>query len=221
MLKRAVATFGNIFGQFYGQTEAGTLSFLSPKEMVLEGPIEKVKRLGSCGREVINVEIRIVDEQGRDVPTNEVGEIIAKSDHMWKGYWKLPQATAEIQKCGYLYTGDLATMDDEGYIYLVGRKKDTIISGGKAVYPTEVEEVLYRHPAVSEAAVIGIPDKQLGESIKAFIVLKKKTTEGEIIEFCQRSLAAHAVPKSVEFVDTLPRSARGKVLRKVLREKYQ
>lgn len=221
--KRAIGVFGNIFAQSYGLVEAGTLTFLSPEEVMLEGPPDKMRRLQSCGKETINVELRIVDSDGNDVPPGQLGEIIARTDGVMKGYWKLPQATAEALRGGYFYTGDLATKDEEGYVYLVGRKKDIITSGGKNIYPTEVEEVLYRHPAISEAAVIGVPDEKLGESVKAVVALKegKKVTQEEIIGFCQQNLASYAIPRSVEFVGKLPRTASGKILKGVLKERYQ
>ena len=221
--KKAIKVFGNTLMQLYGLTEGLTLTCLSKEDHILEGTEAKAKRLTSCGREVINVEVRVVDEEGNDVAPGEVGEIIARGDIVMKGYWKLPQATAEVIKDGYLYTGDMATVDEENYIYTIDRKKDVITSGGQRINSREIEEVLYRHPSVSEAAVIGIPDKELGEAIKAVVVLgaEMKATEKEIIEFCQLNLPDYAVPKSIAFVDSLPRSPMGKVLKRVLREKYQ
>jgi len=139
-----------------------------------------------------------------------------------KGYWKAPKATEEAIKEGYLYTGDLATIDKDGYIYLVGRKKDVITSGGKIISPSEVEDVLYRHSAILEAAVIGVPDESLGEAVKAIIVLRegKRATKEELISLCQQNLSTYAVPKSVDFVDSLPKSAVGKIQKHVLREEY-
>ncbi len=220
--KQAISVFGNILASFYGLSEGSPLAFLSPEEVIEEGPPEKMRRLQSSGREAMNVEVRIIDEDDRDVPPGEVGELIAKSDILMKGYWKLPQATAETLKGGYLRTGDLASMDEERYIYLVDRKKDVITSGGETVYPRDIEEVLYRHPSVLEAAVIGVPDEKLGEAVKAIVVLREgeRATEKEIIEFCQQSLADYATPSSVEFTDMVPRNPSGKVLRRELREKY-
>ena len=221
-LKRAIKVFGNIFSQGYGVGEAGFLTCLPPEEMIVEGPPEKVKRLQSCGREVANIEIRIVDENDNDVPPGQIGELIAKGDAVAEGYWKLPQATAETFRGGWLHSGDMATMDEEGYIYIMGRKRDIITSGGQNIYPTEVEEVLYHHPAVLEAAVIGAPHKELGEVVKAVVVLKegKSATEEELLTFCCNNLASHAVPDSVYFVDRLPRTPSGKVLKRVLQEQY-
>jgi fatty-acyl-CoA synthase len=139
-----------------------------------------------------------------------------------KGYYKDKQATREALKGGWLHTGDLARMDEEGFIYIVDRKKDMIVSGGENIYPREIEEVLYHHPKIQEAAVIGVPDQVWGESVKAMVVLKKGETieEKEVIEYCKNHLASYKKPKSVEFVEDLPRNPSGKVLKKTLKEKY-
>ncbi len=219
-LKRAIKTLGNIFVQSYGMIEFNPISLVVRDEQVIEGPPEKVKRLASCGREPINVEVRIVDDEGRDVAPGEVGEVIGRGDNMMKGYWGMPQATEEALKDGYMHTGDLATMDEDGYLYLVGRKKDVIVSGGKNIYPAEVEEVIYQHPGIVEATVIGVPDEKLGEALKAVVVIRKgeKVTAEDIVEFCQQRLPDHARPKSVAFMEKLPRNPAGKVLRKALQE---
>jgi len=221
-LKRLIKTLGNVFFQVYGMIELTPMSMVVPEEQVIEGPPDKVKRLASCGREPPNVEVRVVNDEGRDVAPGEVGEVIGRGDNLMKGYWRMPQATEETLKDGYLHTGDLATMDEDGYLYLVGRKKDVIVSGGKNIYPAEVEEVIYQHPAVVEAAVIGAPDEKLGESLQAVIVAKKggKVTAEDIVVFCEQRLPDYASPKSVVFMEKLPRNPAGKVLRKVLQEKY-
>ncbi len=225
VLKRATEVFGNIFTQTYGNLEGGWLTFLPPEDMIFEGPPEKVKRLQSCGRRgmgLLSAELRVVDENDNDILPGQVGEVIARGDGVIKEYWKLPQATVEAIRVGYVYTGDMATVDEEGYVYLVGRKKDVISSGAESVFPTEVEELLYRHPAILEATVIGIPDVELGEAVKALVVLKEgqKATEKEITGFCRQYLAGHAVPGSVEFIDRLPRNASGKILKRELKERY-
>ena len=168
------------------------------------------------------MDVRVVDEQGNDVLPGQVGEIIAKGDRLMKGYWKAPKLTEEVIKGGYLYTGDLATIDEDGYIYLVGRQKDVITTGGKVISPSEVEDILYHHPAILEAAVIGVPDESLGEAVKAIIVLREgeRTSKEELISLCQQNLPPFAVPKSVDFVDTLPKSAVGKIQKHILREGY-
>ena len=141
---------------------------------------------------------------------------------MMEGYWKAPEATREAMIGGYLSTGDLATMDEKGYVYHVGRKKDVIVTEGNAVSPTEIEELICWHSSVQEAAVIGVPDKELGQAIKAIIVLKagQTATEEEILNLCRQNLPSYVIPKSAEFVDRLPRSTFGKVLRGALREQY-
>jgi acyl-CoA synthetase (AMP-forming)/AMP-acid ligase II len=223
LLRRAIDKFGSIFVQGYGQTESGPLSTLLGKEdHVTGGTAEQLRRLASAGRPVMNVEARVVDFEGRDVPHGEVGEIIVRSDLNMSGYWNNPEATAEAIRDGWLHTGDMATMDDAGYIYIVDRKKDMIVSGGENIYPREVEEELYAHPAVLEAAVIGVPDPVWGESVKALVVLKKdaRTSEEELIEHCKTHLASYKKPKSVEFRKELPKTPSGKILKRVLREKY-
>ena len=186
------------------------------------GPPEKVRRLASCGQEALNVEVRVVDDEGRDVAPGEVGEVIGRGDNLMKGYWRMPQATEEALKGGYIHTGDLATRDEDGYLYLVGRKKDLIASGGKTIYPAEVEEVIYQHPSIVEAAVIGVPDEKLGEALKAVVVVRKgeKVTAEAILAFCQQRLPDYASPKSIAFVERLPRNPTGKILRKALQEKH-
>jgi len=156
LLKKALQRFNCGFAQLYGQTESGPLTtILRPEDHVLEGSERQLMKLASAGTPVVSYEIRIVDEQGKDVSVGEVGEIIGRSEAMMKGYWRLPEETAEKLKGGWLYTGDMGRFDEDGYIYVVDRKNDMIISGGKNIYPREIEEVLYQHPAVLEAVVIG------------------------------------------------------------------
>ena len=223
VLRKALETIGNVFSQCYGSTELPAATYIAPEELITEGPPEKVRRLASVGREFPNVEVRVVSDEGRDIAPGEVGEIIGRGDHMMKGYWRMSQATEEALKDGYMHTGDLATVDEDGYIYLAGRKKDLIMSGGQAIYPVEVEEAIYRHPDVTESAVIGVPDETLGESVEAVVVLKQgaKVTAEEIIQFCKQWLPWYAVPKSVAFVEALPKNPAGKVLKQVLRKKYR
>jgi acyl-CoA synthetase (AMP-forming)/AMP-acid ligase II len=214
--KQAIEAFGNIFTLAYGSVELSWVTFLPCEELILESP--KVKG-GSCGKETLPIEIRIVDEQGNEVPRGEVGEVIARGKSMMAGYWKAPKATEEAIRGGYFYTGDLGMLDEDGYLYLIGRKKDVITSQGKLISPSEVEDIIYHHPAVLEAAVIGIPDEQLGEAVKAVIVLKpgaKASTE-DIIGLCHNYLPLYAVPKSVNFVTSLPKSAVGKILKRELK----
>ncbi len=223
LLKKALAVFHCGFAQLYGQTESGPLTtVLKPEDHILDGPEKKQKRLASSGRPVVNYEIRIVDEHDQDVPVGEVGEIIARSEAMMKEYWQMPEETAKKLINGWLHTGDLGRMDEDRYVYIVERKNDLIISGGVNIYPREVEEVLYRHPAISEASVVGIPDEHWGEVVKAAVVLKAgaQTSEAEIKEFCGQHLAGYKKPKSVDFWKELPKSPQGKVLKKEIRAHY-
>lgn len=224
LLKQALAIFPCGFAQLYGQTESGPFTtVLKPEDHVLDGTDMSVARLASSGKPALNYEIRIVDETDNDVPIGEVGELIGRSEAMMIGYWQMPEETEKKLKNGWLHTGDLARFDDEGYVYIVERKNDMIISGGVNVYPREIEEVLYRHPAVSEASVIGLPDEHWGEVVKAVIVLKggAKATEDEIKDFCGKNLAGFKKPKSVDFWKELPKSPQGKILKKEIRKHYE
>lgn len=217
--RRLHQIFGDIIIQVFALTEGGPAIIMPP---LMEGTWEKVKRLGSCGKDVINVEVRLVNEEGKECAPGEVGEILAKGDNIMKGYWNMPEATAKTLEGGYLHTGDLATRDEEGYYYITGRKKDVITSGGKPVYSPEVENVMSLHPAISEVAIIGVPDKELGEAVTAMVVLKagEKATEEEIIGWCQGKLDDYKIPRSVHIVDRLPKTPSGKVLKHILRDRY-
>ena len=220
VLRRGIELFGNIFYCGYGSTEAAALpSCLPPEGHIVDGSEREVKRLASCGKETLNAEVRVADEDGKDIAPGKTGEVIWRADYLPKGYWKMPELTAETIRGGFVYTGDLATVDEEGYIYILDRKKDMITSSGHKIYSREIEEVLYYHPAVLEAAVIGMPDKKLGEMVKAVVVLRagKKASSEEIIEFCRQRLPGYSVPGSVDFLTELPRNPTGKVLKRVLR----
>jgi len=224
MLKKGMQVFGPIFAQGYGQSETGpAISHLSKEDHnVLDRPEKEQRKLTSAGRPDIGVQVRIVDEEGNDVEPGEVGEIIVRSKHIMVEYWHKPEETKEVLINGWVHTGDMGYYDDEGYIYIADRKKDMIISGGENVYPREVEEVLYRHPAVLEAAVIGIPDPYWVEKVHAVVETRKgvSTTAEEIIAFCKKHIAGYKVPKDIEFVDSLPKNPAGKILKRELREKY-
>jgi len=224
ILKKAMEFFGqNVFIQFFGATETGpTITHLSRKDHVLQGTERQLKKLRSVGKESQMVHARIADDEDRDLPFGQIGEIIVKSDAVIKGYWKKPEETQKAIKNGWYHTGDLGYMDEDRYIYIVDRKKDMIITGGENVYSAEVENVLYMHPAIAEAAVIGVPHEKWVETIKAVVVLKPgaKATEDEVIEFCKKNLASYKKPTSVEFVSDLPKTSLGKVLKTDLREKY-
>ncbi|MFQ5997096.1 MAG: class I adenylate-forming enzyme family protein, partial [Dehalococcoidales bacterium] len=222
-LRKALRLIGDIFAQVYGLTETYIVTLLPKEDHILEGPKDRVKRLHSCSKPLAGLKVRVVNEQGKNVVTGEVGEIIVKGDSVTQGYWKLPEETAKTIKGGWLYTGDLATIDNEGYIYIIDRKKELIFSGGENISPREVEEVIYQHPSVFEAAVIGVPDENWIEAVKAVVALKegRTATEEEIIAFCKRNLARFKAPKSVDFVDSLPKTASGKIARKELKGKYR
>ena len=166
--------------------------------------------------------MRIVDEEGHPVPTGSMGEIIARGPQLMTEYWNQPDATAETLRDGWLHTGDAGFVDDEGYLYIRDRIKDVIVWSARNVYPADVEDVLAQHPAVQEAAVIGVPDPETGEAVKALVVLREGSTasEKELIDFCADSLAEYQRPSSVEFVDAFPRNALGKVLKRTLREPF-
>jgi long-chain acyl-CoA synthetase len=210
-------------GQGYGLTEAApTVAILDQYDHARAETEKDKKRLTSAGRECLINEVRIKDEDGMDLPPGEIGEICVKGPNVMLGYWKNPEQTADALRDGWLHTGDMATMDEDGYIYIVDRKHDMIISGGENIYPREVEEVIYKHPAVAEVAVVGVPDDTWGESIKAVVVLKpdQSVTAEEIIQLCKDNLASYKKPKSVNFVDALPKTAIGKILRREVRSPY-
>lgn len=222
-LIKLIKIFGQIFIQIFGQSESPScICYLPKHDHVIEG--RGVEKLGSVGRPFTDVRVRIVNDSGQDIsPGEEVGEVIVKSDTVVKGYWKRPDLTAETIVDGWLHTGDLARIDQEGYIYLVDRKKDVIVTGGFNVAPKEVENVIYSHPAVLEVAVVGVPDEKWGEAVKAAVVLKQgaEVSEKEIIDFCEGKLAAYKKPKSIDFYDNeLPKSPAGKILRRAVKEKY-
>ncbi len=224
VLKNGMKVFGPIFAQGYGQSESGpAISHLSKEDHdVLDKPVKEQKKLASAGRPDIGVHVRILDEKGDDVGPDEVGEITVRSKQTMVEYWKKPKETKATLIDGWLHTGDMGFYDEEGYIYIADRKKDMIISGGENVYPREVEEVLYRHPAVMEAAVIGIPDEYWVEKVHAVISLKKgkEATAEEIVAFCKKNIAGYKTPKSIEFLDALPKNPAGKILKRELRDKY-
>ena len=223
LVRKIIETFKCDYIQTYGMTETSpflTMSIL--KHHLRSLPFEEqLKYKSTTGRKFKGVELKVVNEKGEEVKTNnkEVGEIIVKGDSITKGYWKLPEETKKVFKNGWLFTGDMAVIDEEGYVTIVDRIEDMILTGGEKVYSIEVENALYTHPAILEAAVIGVPDEEWGEKVKAFVVLKngKKATENEIIEFCKKKIAAYKVPKQVEFLDSLPKLGSGKICKKMLK----
>lgn len=224
LLKRILNRFGPICCQGYGQTESGpSISFLKEEDHdVLDAPEEKRRRLQSVGRPAFNVQVRVVDENNVDLPPKQVGEIIANSRHRMKEYWKNPAETKKKIVDGWLHTGDMGYYDEEGYIFLVDRKEDMIVSGGENIYPREVEEILYKHPAVRECAVFGIPDPKWVEIVHAAVSLRAgmTATADELTQFCKENMARYKAPKSVEFFEDLPKNATSKILKRELKDKY-
>jgi acyl-CoA synthetase (AMP-forming)/AMP-acid ligase II len=224
LLRRGIERFGPIFMQGYGQSESGPEITFFPKKahQVLGRPREEQKVLASCGQPCVGVHVRIVDEKNHDVKPDVVGEVVMQSKMVMAEYWHKPDETREVMVDGWLHTGDMGYYDERGYIYLVDRKKDLIVTGGENVYPREVEEVLYGHPGVAEVAVIGVPDDLWIERVHAVVLLKEghQVTDHEMMEYCKQHLARYKAPKSIEFVESLPKNPQGKILKRELRKKY-
>ncbi|MBN2622095.1 MAG: long-chain-fatty-acid--CoA ligase [Acidimicrobiales bacterium] len=225
VLVKGIDTFGCEFIQVYGLTE--TTGAITQLDGVDHDPEHRPHLLRSCGRPYPWVEMRAVDATGEDVPVGEVGELWTRSHQNMAGYWNNPGATAEaVTSDGWFRTGDAGYIDAEGFVYLHDRVKDMIVSGGENVYPAEVENVLMKHPAVDDVAVIGVPDDRWGEAVKAIVVLAPDTAvdedgiEAELIAFARESLAGYKLPKSVDVTDVLPRNPSGKLLKRELREPY-
>ena len=222
-LRAAIALFGNILLQAYGQTESSPfLTCTSLRTTDPNGSEADIRRLASCGQELVGVQVRVVDTDDRPVRPGAVGEIVARGPNVMLGYWQRPQETATALRGGWLHTGDLATVDDEQYITIVDRAKDMIISGGENVYSTEVESALYQHPAVLEAAVIGVPDERWGEAVTAIVVLRegRHADAQALIAHCHERIAAYKCPKRIAFLPALPKSGAGKILKAELRKPY-
>ncbi len=218
VLEKILKVFPSLIGAYniFGMTE-------TTAAVVMLHPEDAFRKKGSVGQRMINSEARIVDYDDKDVSVGEVGEIIYKGPTVLKEYYKNPEGTAEAMKGGWFHSGDLVREDEDGFIYVVDRKKDMIISGGENIYPAEIEEILFTHPKILEAAVIGMPDPKWGESVKAVIVIKKgeNLTQEEVVDHCKRYLASYKKPKAVEFLDELPRNAVGKVLKIELRKLWK
>lgn len=222
-LKRAIEVFGPVMTGGYGQTEApASISYLTPAEHFSDGKIASDERLSSVGRPNPLIRVEIMNDQGAVLAQGQTGEICVRGDLVMKGYYKAPEKTAQTIVDGWLHTGDIGHIDAEGYLHITDRKKDMIISGGFNIYPSEVEQVLWSHPAVQDCAVIGVPDEKWGEAVKAVVELNVGQTVSaeELLALCKEKLGSVKAPKSVDFVAALPRSAVGKVLKKDLREKY-
>ena len=221
-LRQAMAAFGCRFVQVFGMTETtacATLLSSGAHQRALEG---EPHLLLSCGRAAPGTRIKIVDEAGEEVPLGEVGEIAVNGPQLMTSYWHLPEATAKTLRDGWLYTGDAARMDEEGFVYIQDRIKDMIVTGGENVYPKEVENALFDHPAIADAAVIGVPDEKYGEAILAFVVIREAADLSleDMISFCRERLAGYKVPRQMQIIDEIPRNPSGKVLKKDLREPY-
>jgi acyl-CoA synthetase (AMP-forming)/AMP-acid ligase II len=215
MKERIVGHFGDgLLFECYGSTEGGIVSNLRPPD--------QLRKVQSVGLPFACTEVRLLDDSGADVAPGEVGELFGRSPYLFNGYWQRPEETAAALRDGWFSPGDLARRDDDGYLYLVDRKDDRIVTGGVNVYPREVEEALLRHPAVAEAAVFGIPDERWGEAVRAAVALRPRATasDAELVEFCAARIARYKLPKSIEFLPRIPRNASGKTLRRELREPY-
>ncbi|CAM3653225.1 fatty acid--CoA ligase family protein [Mesobacillus zeae] len=211
LLENFEKKFNVAVSEGYGLSEASPVTCFNP--------LDRPRKAGSIGRSIVNVENKVVSELGEEVTPGEVGELIVRGPNVMKGYYKMPEETAAAIREGWLYTGDLARMDEEGYFYIVDRKKELILVGGYNVYPREVEEVLYSHPDVVEVAVLGVPDPNFGEAVRSFVVSKNPAlTEEDLISYCREHLAKYKVPNSIEFLAELPKNTTGKILRRALRK---
>jgi len=222
-LKRGVEVFGPCLCQSYGQTEAPMLlTFLDQKTLAAAAAGDHAERLASCGKPTSAVRLAIMNDEGKILPPHQPGEIVARGTLVCGGYYKLPQATAEIRRFGWHHTGDVAYMDEEGYVYIVDRKKDMIITGGFNVFCVEVESAIMALPLVHECAVVGVPHDLWGEAVKAFVVMKpgEQLTEEAVLKHCKAKLGGVKAPKSVEFCADIPKTAAGKIDRKSLRAPY-
>ncbi|MGY8850423.1 MAG: long-chain-fatty-acid--CoA ligase [Pseudomonadales bacterium] len=218
-IKQALEKIPCRFMQFYGSTEAGgALTLLRPEEHDLNNE----ERLTSCGKPLPLIDVRIVDTEGQDVPAGEAGELWVRTPGISKGYWRKPDSWLEVYEQGWFKTGDVARQDSEGFLYLVDRVKDMVVTGGENVYCSEVENCLSQHEAVRQVAVIGVPSERWGEEIKAMVILRDvfSVTDEELISYCKSRIAGYKCPKSVDFVDSYPVNANGKVLKRLLREPF-
>jgi fatty-acyl-CoA synthase len=222
-LKKAVEVFGPCMCQSYGQTEAPMLlTWLDQKTVAAAAAGDHVERLQSCGKPTSAVTLALMDDAGQILPPNTPGEIVARGSLLTRGYYKMPEATAEIRAHGWHHTGDIGYRDEDGYFYIVDRKKDMIITGGFNVYCAEVEASVMQLPEVHECAVIGVPDEKWGEAVKAVVVLHESNqlTEDAIIAHCKEKLGGVKTPKTVTFTDSIPKTLAGKTDKKALRKPY-
>jgi acyl-CoA synthetase (AMP-forming)/AMP-acid ligase II len=214
LIERMLRAFPNAwFSDAYGLTET-----VSGDTFMDRG--SAIPKIGSVGKPVVHLAVRIVDSEDRDVPTGGLGEVVLRGPKVFRGYWKDEAATAAALRDGWFHTGDVGHLDEEGYLYIDDRKKDVIVSGGENIASPEVERVLYEHPAVLEAAVVGMADERWGEVPRAFVAVKggESVSADELLEHCRARLARFKTPRAVDFVDALPRNPSGKVLKRELRE---
>lgn len=218
-LTEAIDTFGPIFFQKYGLVECPNMITTLTVEDHIKA-LGKPEILGSCGKPDHMVALKIMDDEGRELPTGEVGEIVVKAPYIMSGYLNLPDATSETIKDGWLHTGDMGKVDEDGYVYIVDRKKDIVITGGMNVFPGEVEAVLINHPKVADVSVIGVPDDYWGEAVTACVVAEDGAEADELIMYCKGKVSKYAVPKKVVFMDQLPKTIIGKIDKKALRAPF-
>jgi acyl-CoA synthetase (AMP-forming)/AMP-acid ligase II len=221
VLKRGLRLLGPVFLQLYGMTEGGGTT-LHKRQHRPDGTPDDIRRLGSIGQAAPNVDIRIIDDEGRDLPVGQPGEILTRTDTHFAGYWNNTAATLSALKDGWYHTGDLGHLDRQGFVYLVDRKKDMIVSGGENIYSREVEEAVATHPAVQDVAVIGVRDDYWGEAVRAIVVLApgQSATADELIAHCRAQIASYKKPRSVRFVTELPRLPSGKINKVALRQSH-
>lgn len=223
LLRLAIEKFGRIFMQFYGLTESGpSATALHKEDHRPDGTPEEQRRLASAGRPMIYNEVEVVDDQDRVLDVGQVGEVRIRGEQIMQGYWRNLQATTETLRNGWIYSGDYGELDEAGYLFVVGRKKDVIISGGENIYPREIEEVLSAHPAVKEVAVVGAPDDKWGEAVTAVIALNDghSLSSEDVVAYCRMHLASYKKPRQVHFWPSLPRSSLGKLVKTEIRDQF-
>jgi acyl-CoA synthetase (AMP-forming)/AMP-acid ligase II len=223
LLRRALDRFGPILMQRYGSTESAAVSYLDKHHHKPDGTAAEMARLASAGQPGVMAELRVVRADGSDCDIGEAGVVMVRNPKLvMQGYWRNPDATRAVLRDGWYDMGDIGYFDAEGFLFIVDRKTEMIISGGENIYPREVEEAILHHPAVADTAVIGIPDDRWGEAVLAFVVLRDGATadEPEIIEFCRTRIASYKKPRRIEFRDSLPRASTGKIDKIRLREPY-
>jgi acyl-CoA synthetase (AMP-forming)/AMP-acid ligase II len=221
-IERLQQVFGNVLIQGYGMTEVSSIAAYLDKRDHLEAMQGDRARLNSCGRAAFGTELRVVDDDDRDVAPGEIGEIVFRGPQVMTGYWNDPEKTAETMRGGWMHSGDMATLDERGYLTIVDRKKDLIISGGANISSREVEEVIYWHPAIREASVVGKPDDEWGEVPHAFVSLHegKTVTPEELIAFCRERLSGYKCPRAIDILNDLPKNPLGKILKTELRSRF-